>query len=167
MKTYIKQLKGSTLFKSFVGRFVLFAAGWTTLLGGQKPSEIWLVVIFLIATTVISMYSIPPGKWVLRPLGVIRFFFYFITTAVRGGWDVAKRVFLKNVPTDPEFITVKHNRDSLKTLILAWVISLQPGTTSCVIKKKKMVIHVLDKKIPVAEEIPILQRRIDEMFVEG
>lgn len=167
MKTEIKQLERGVLFKSFVGRFLFFTAGWIVLLGGQKPSEIWLVALFLTATTVISIYSIPPGKWILRPLGVIRFFFYFINTAVRGGWDVAKRVFLKRVTTDPEFITVNHYRDPLKTLILAWVISLQPGTTSCMIKKKKIVIHVLDKNIPVAEEIPILQRRIDEMFIKG
>lgn len=167
MKTDIKQLKKSVLIKSFVGRFLLFAAGWIVLLGGQKPSEIWLVALFLTATTVISIYSIPPGKWVLRPIGVIRFFFYFVTTAIRGGWDVAKRVFLKRVPTNPEFITVNHYRDPLKTLLLAWVISLQPGTTSCMIKKKKIVIHVLDKKIPVAKEIITLQRRIDGMFAEG
>jgi len=167
MKTDIKQLKKSILIKSFVGRFLLFAAGWIVLLRGQKPSEIWLVALFLTATTVISIYSIPPGKWVLRPIGVIRFFFYFVTTAIRGGWDVAKRVFLKRVPTNPEFITVNHYRDPLKTLLLAWVISLQPGTTSCMIKKKKIVIHVLDKKIPVAKEIITLQRRIDGMFAEG
>lgn len=167
MKTDIKQLNRSILFKSFVGRSVLFTAGWIVLLGGQKPSEIWLVSIFLAATTVISIYSIPPRKWGLRPLGIIRFFFFFIIATVRGGWDVSKRVFQRNVPTDPEFITVDHYSDLIKTLILAWVISLQPGTTSCVIKKKKTVIHVLDKKIPVAEEIRILKRRIDEMFVEG
>lgn len=167
MKTDIKQLKKSVLIKSFVVRFLLFSAGWIVLLGGQRPSEFWLVVLFLTSTTVISIYSIPPGKWVLRPLGTIRFFFYFIKTAVKGGWDVGKRVFLKRVPTDPEFIAVNHYRDPLKTLILAWVISLQPGTTSCMIKKKKIVIHVLDKKIPVAKEIITLQRRIDDMFAEG
>lgn len=167
MKSGIRKIKSSILFKSFIVRFALFGAGWIILLGGHKPSEIWLVVLFISATTVISIYSMPPGKWVLHPLEFIRFFFYFILTAIRGGWDVARRVFLRIVPTDPDFIAIKHNQDPLKTLILAWVISLQPGTTSCVIKKKKIVIHLLDKNISVAEEIIELQNRIDKMFIEG
>jgi multicomponent Na+:H+ antiporter subunit E len=101
----------------------------------------------------------------LRPLGVARFFPYFLITALRGGWDVARRVFFRTVPIDPDFITIEHDRDPRKTLILAWVISLLPGTASCVITEESIVVHVLDKKLPVTEEILELQNRINEMFV--
>jgi len=166
MKISFKHIWVSFSFKSFILRFAVFAAAWIILLGGQKPSEFWIVTLFLVVTTFISIYSMRPGQWVLRPLGVLRFFFYFLFTALRGGWDVAKRVFLRNVPTDPDFVTIKHKRDPLKTLILAWVISLLPGTASCVIKKKTIVVHVLDKKLPFKNEIKELQTLINEMFVE-
>lgn len=166
-KTDLDKLTKSALLRSFLGRFLFFFAGWVVLLEGKMPGDLWLVAVFLTATTAISIYSVPPGKWVFRPLGVIRFFIYFITAAVRGGWDVAKRVFLKRVPIDPAFIPVNHYRDPLKTLLLTWVISLQPGTTSCEIKDRTIVIHVLDKNIPIEQDIKKLQERIDKIFVKG
>ena len=165
MKTGIKHLKKSTLLKSFLLRFALFAAGWLVLSGDQHLSDIWFVMLCLVATTIISIYSVPPGQWNLRLLGVARFFPYFLITALRGGWDVSRRVFFRTVPVDPDFVTIKHDRDQRKTLILAWVISLLPGTASCVITEENIVVHVLDKKLPVTEEIMELQNRINEMFV--
>lgn len=167
MKNRIKNLKGSILIQSFLLRFAIFAAGWMVLVGGQKISDIWFVILFVSATTVISIYTIPPGQWLLRPLGVARFVPYFIITSLRGGWDVARRVFFRTVPIDPDFITIEHDRDPQKTLVLAWVISLLPGTASTVITGETIVVHVLDKKLPVTEEILELQNRINEMFVGG
>ncbi len=164
MKTGIKNLKSSILIQSFLLRFALLAVGWMVLSGGVDFSDIWFVMLCITATTVISIYTVPPGQWVLRPLGVIRFFPYFLITALRGGWDVARRVFFRTVPVDPGFITIEHGPDPRKTLILAWVISLLPGTASCLISERTIVVHVLDKKLPVTEEILELQNRIDEIF---
>jgi multicomponent Na+:H+ antiporter subunit E len=164
MKTGIKNLKSSTLVKSFLLRFVIFAAGWIILVGGQKVSDIVFVILFVTATTVISLYTVPPGQWRLSPLGVARFFPYFLITALRGGWDVARRVFFRTVPVDPGFVTIEHDRDSRKTMILALVISLLPGTASAVISEETIVVHVLDKTLPVTEEIRELQIRINAIF---
>lgn len=165
MKTGIKNLKSSTLIKSFFLRFAIFTAGWFILLGGLQVSDLGFVILFLTVTTVISMYSVPPGQWVISPLGVIRFLPYFLLSAIRGGWDVARRVFFRNIPIDPDFITIEHDLDPRKTLILTWIISLLPGTASTVITEKTIIVHVLDKKLPVTEEIQELQNRINRMFV--
>jgi multicomponent Na+:H+ antiporter subunit E len=159
-----KNLKRSILIQSFLLRFAIFAAGWMVLVGGQQISDIWFVILFVAATTVISIYTIPPGQWLLRPLGVARFVPYFLITALQGGWDVARRVFFRTVPIDPDFITIEHDRDPQKTLVLAWVISLLPGTASTVITEETIVVHVLDKKLPVTEEILELKNRINQMF---
>lgn len=166
-QTGIKNLKSMILLKSFLLRFAIFAAGWFVLLGGQKISDIGFVILFLLVTTVISIYSVPPGQWVISPLGVLRFFPYFLMMALRGGWDVARRVFFRNVPTDPEFVTIEHDQDSRKTLILVWVISLLPGTASSIITKENIIVHVLDKKLPVIEEIKELKKRINNLFVSN
>ncbi|TVQ88626.1 MAG: hypothetical protein EA393_08505 [Bacteroidetes bacterium] len=166
MKTGIKHLKRSILLKTFLLRFAIFAAGWLVLAGGYQITDIWFVILFLVATTVISIYTVPPGQWVLRPWGVVRFVPYFLITALRGGWDVARRVFFRTVPIDPAFITIEHDPDPRKTLVLVWIISLLPGTASAGITDETIVVHVLDKKLPVVEEIKELQNRINGMFVE-
>ena len=165
MKTGIKNLKIGALLISFLLRFALFAAGWLILVGGQQLSDLLFVVLGVSATTIISLYVVPPGQWTLNPLGVIRFVPYFLFTAIRGGWDVARRVFFRTVPIDPDFITIELDRDLRKTLILAWVISLLPGTASAVINEESIVVHVLDKRLPVTEEIQELQKRINKMFL--
>ncbi len=166
MKNSTKNLKGRLLIQSFLLRFALFGAGWMVLVGGQKLSDIGFVILFVAATTVFSMYTIPPGQWLLRLPGVVRFVPFFLITALRGGWDVAKRVFFRTVPINPGFITIEHDRNPQKTLVLALVISLLPGTASTDITGENIVVHVLDKKLPVTEEIRELQIRIDAMFVE-
>jgi multicomponent Na+:H+ antiporter subunit E len=136
------------------------------LLRGDHLSDIWFVVLFIAATTAISIYTVPPGQWVLRPLGIVRFFPFFLITALRGGWDVARRVFFRTVPVDPDFINIEHDEDWRKTLILVWIISLLPGTASTVITEDTIVVHVLDKKQPVEQEIQELKKRINDIFVE-
>jgi multicomponent Na+:H+ antiporter subunit E len=163
METGNKNLKTSIFIKGFLLRFVLFTGGWLILVGGQ-PGDIWFVILGITTTTFISLYAVPPGIWLFRPLGIIRFFPYFLLTAIRGGWDVARRVFFRTIPIDPDFITIPHDKDERKTLLLAWIISLLPGTASCVIREETIVVHVLDKKLPVTEEILELQKRINEMF---
>ncbi|MCC5814008.1 MAG: Na+/H+ antiporter subunit E [Leptospira sp.] len=163
-KTSIKNLNKIILIKSILTRFILFGLGWIVLLEGEKPEDIWFVVGLLAVTTTISIYSMPPGRWILRPKGFLRFSTFFFITALRGGWDVARRAYSKTVPTNPEFITIPNNPDPLKNLILSWVISLLPGTASCEIGTSSIIIHVLDKNIPVEEEIQQLQTLIDNMF---
>ncbi len=165
MKTGIKNIKTSTLIKGIILRFVIFSAGWLVLIGGPNVSDVWFVVLCILATTIISIYVIPPGQWMLSPLGVVRFLPYFLITAIRGGWDVARRVFFKTIPIDPDFITIEHDPDPQKTLVLAWVISLLPGTASTDITEESIVVHVLDKKLPVADEIQELKTRIDQLFI--
>ncbi|MFO8002201.1 MAG: hypothetical protein R6U46_13225, partial [Marinilabilia sp.] len=52
-----------------------------------------------------------------------------------------------------------------KTLILVWIISLLPGTASTAITGETIIVHVLDKNLPVVREIQELKSRINEMFV--
>jgi multicomponent Na+:H+ antiporter subunit E len=164
IKHRIRNVKGRVLLRSFILRFAIFSAAWLILIGGQQLSDIVFVILFLALTTVMSIYSVTPGEWDFSLLGIIRFFPYFIITALRGGWDVARRVFFRTIPIDPDFITIQHDRHPQKTLILAWIISLLPGTASCVITEDTIVVHVLDKRLPVREEIQELQKRINAMF---
>lgn len=137
------------------------------MLRGNHLSDIWFVVLFIAATTAISIYTVPPRQWVFRPLAVVRFFPFFLITALRGGWDVARRVFFRTVPIDPDFITIEHDQDRRKTLILVWIISLLPGTASTGITEDTIIVHVLDRKQPVEQEIQELKKRINKILVDS
>lgn len=160
----MKKLKRRTLLTSFIRRFLIFAAAWLVLFGGLQMDDLWFVLHFVAAATAISMYTVLPGQWGLRPLQVVLFFPYFIVTAVRGGWDVARRVFLPKLPIDPGFINIQHDHDQRKTLMLVLIINLLPGTASSVITDDTIIVHVLDQKLPVVREIEELKVRIDKMF---
>jgi len=135
------------------------------LFGGLQMDDLWFVLLFVAAATAISMYTVLPGQWGLRPLQVLLFFPYFIVTAIRGGWDVARRVFHRTVPIDPDFVHIDHDHDQRKTLMLVLIISLLPGTASSVITDDSIIVHVLDQKLPVVREIEELKVRIDKMFL--
>lgn len=165
MQTNLKKLKWPALLFSFLRRFLVFAAGWLVLFGGLEMSDLWFVILVVAASSAISMYTVPPGQWGLRPLEVVRFFPFFMLTALRGGWDVARRVFYRTVPIDPGFISIENHWDTRRTLVLVWIISLLPGTASTVITEDTIIVHVLDQKLPVAEEIQELKIRINKMFL--
>ncbi|MCC5839513.1 MAG: Na+/H+ antiporter subunit E [Opitutales bacterium] len=163
MNTLVQYTKSVFSPGAFLVRLLLFAAGWFILVGGQT-SDLWFVLLVLLLTTLISLYCVPPGQWRLRPLGVLAFLPYFFITAMRGGWDVARRAYHPGaVSVDPGFLTVSVSDDMRQTLLLAWIISLLPGTASCEIKDRTLLVHVLDKKLPVEAEIADLQKRIARM----
>jgi multicomponent Na+:H+ antiporter subunit E len=148
---------------AFLLRLLLFSGGWFILVSG-RASDLWFVILVLLLTTLISLYCVPPGHWKFRPLGILAFIPYFFITAMRGGWDVAKRAYQPEaVSVDPGFIEVPIQEDIRQTLLLAWIISLLPGTASCEIKDRTLLVHVLDKKLPVEAEIADLQKRIARM----
>jgi len=165
MKNGNKNVKIRALLKCFFLRFAVLAAGWMIYVGELQLGDIWFVILFIAATTIISMYTIPPGQWVFRFMGVVRFIPFFFYMALLGGLDVSRRVFYRKVPVDPDFVTFDHGPNPQKTMILALVISLLPGTASTIINDDNIVVHVLDKNRPIAQEIQKLKVRINDMFV--
>lgn len=147
---------------AFFIRLLVFGGGWLILTGGQI-SDLWFVVLILLLTTALSLFCVPPGQWKLRPLAVLGLLPYFLITALRGGWDVARRAFYRRIPIDPGFITIHLDDDHRRTLLLVWIISLLPGTASCEIEGSSLIVHVLDKNLPVASELEALQRRLEKV----
>lgn len=166
MNTDTKSLDRKVYFISFLKRLAFFTGGWFIFLGGPELGDLWLAILIIIITTVASILAVPPRQWVLSPLGLALFFPYFIIASLRGGWNVGRRVFFKTVSVDPTFLTIEHDRHPQKTLVLAWVISMLPGTVSCQIKDGTIEVHVLDKNLPVVEDIEDLKIRINGIFAK-
>lgn len=140
-------------------RFALFCVGWLILTQG-KLSDITFVVLLLAGTTAISLWTIPPRDWRLRPAGLICFAPCFLRTALRGGVDVARRVVPARMPIDPAFITVTVDVSEKQKMLLILVVSLLPGTAVCGIEGNRLVVHCLDQSLPVEAGIRDLCSRI-------
>lgn len=147
-------------------RLSLFFAGWLVLTQG-KLSDLGFVALLLAATTAISLWSVPPTPrgWRLHPIHLARFFPYFLWCALRGGFDVARRVFPANMPIDPAFVRVTVSASPRQKFLLALTVSLLPGTASCEIVDETLIVHCLDRGMPIDAEIHDLCERIKRVVV--
>ncbi len=154
-------IPASTWVSAAAVRFAMFFAGWLVLTQG-KLSDLVFVALLLAATTAISLWSVPPTAklWRVHPVHLVAFFPYFLWCALRGGFDVARRVFPVKMPIDPTFVHVPVSASRRQKYLLALVVSLLPGTASCEIVGDTLVVHCLDRSLPVADEIKDICARI-------
>ena len=161
MKT-TSPISAATWACSAVLRLALFFVGWIILTQGQL-TDLAFVIILLVTTTAISLWSVPPGDWRIHPLQALRFAPWFLWTALRGGADVARRVFRARMPIQPGFVTVHIEASPKQKLLLALVVSLLPGTASCEILDNELVVHSLDLGLPVETDVLDLCTRIQRV----
>ncbi len=143
-------------------RLTLFLIGWIILTQGQL-TDLAFVGILLVTTTAMSLWTVPPGAWRIHPLQALRFAPWFLWTALRGGADVARRVFRARMPIHPGFVTVNIEASPKQKLLLALVVSLLPGTASCEISDNKLIVHALDLGLPVEADVLDLCTRIQRV----
>jgi multicomponent Na+:H+ antiporter subunit E len=140
-------------------RLAAFFGVWMILTQGRL-SDLAFVVPLLAATAAISLWSVPPRQWRIRPSGVLRFAPWFLWAAIRGGVDVARRVFPARMPIDPAYVTVAIDASANQRLLLALTVSLLPGTATCRISDDRLLVHCLDQNQAVEAEIQDLSARI-------
>lgn len=145
--------------RSLLLRVAFFAILWWVLSGGRMD-DLWLAVL-CIAAAVWATYWVRPWEgWKLRPIGLLIFVPFFLWHAIRGGIDVALRAFHPRLPLDPGFIEYPLSGSDAQSLVLAWTVSLLPGTASVQLEQGSLKVHVLDQGLPVREDLERLDRRI-------
>ncbi len=147
--------------------FLLFSCLWLVLAEGSL--EDWYVgLVTVLGATWASLTLGPkqPLSWSL--VGAIKFFPYFLLESVRGGWDVAKRVFHPRLPVDPGLMDYHFRlQGEFPRVFTCWVISLFPGTACVGYSKDKATLHVLDLTLPNAQRLADLERRVGAIFGES
>lgn len=152
-------IPGKTWLSAAAIRLAAFFGVWMVLTQGRL-SDLAFVVPLLAATAAISLWSVPPRQWRIHPLGALRFAPWFLWNALRGGADVARRVFPARMPIEPAFVTVPVVASANQRLLIALTVSLLPGTATCRISGDRLLVHCLDRSLPVEAEIEDLCARI-------
>jgi multicomponent Na+:H+ antiporter subunit E len=152
------KLPGRTA-RSIAVRAAGFAALWWVLAEGRLEDP-WIAVVCLGIALAVSLRLLPPGTWPFRPRGLIGFIPFFLLRSVQGGIDVAHRAFRPAMPLHPEIVTHRLRGSPLQAILLAWIVSLLPGTASVRLDRNVLHVHVLDSKLPIRKNLRDLERRV-------
>lgn len=136
---------------------------WLVLTGGESAS--WLVGVPVVLA----------AAWLWLRLGgrAIRFqaaalpalVLFFVRYSVKGGWDVAKRVFSRAGNLRPELVPFDTKLpEGPARILLINCISLMPGTATVDREEGHLRLHVLDVSQPHELDIRALERLIARLF---
>ncbi len=126
-------------------RTAVAAVLWVVLTEGDvRDAWIGAAVSFLAAFA--SYLPVPAGRLPrVRLPGLLRFIRYFFVQSWRGGWDVSRRALKVSMPVQPGFQTCRLELACRRNrVLLAWVVSLLPGTASVGLEEDRLTIHLLN-----------------------
>ncbi|MFE7631788.1 Na+/H+ antiporter subunit E [Kocuria sp. NPDC057446] len=145
-------------------RGALLGLLWWVFTEGDSPGWYYGVVACA-AALVLSLRLSPPaapgGHLLSRAGHTVRLVLWFLVHSVLGGIDVSRRILARRVDVHPEVqrhplrLEPGHQRQ-----VALAMVSLMPGTLMVSMAEDTALIHVLDARIPVAENWDALQRRI-------
>lgn len=102
-----------------------------------------------------------------RVVPLLRFMPYFAVQSVRGGFDVALRALRGRRAVAPAFIEYETRiRSPAVRAFYVNAVSLLPGTFSARLSGDRILVHALHERLPVAELLGELERRIRAVFPE-
>lgn len=147
-----------------VVRGAAFAFLWWAFVEGDAKGW-WVGLIGVAVALAVSLALVPPMQAMVRPFAALRFGAYFVHQSFLGGVDVARRAFDPRSPIDPGVFEceLRYPAGAIPVLV-ADTLSLLPGTVGAGFHDGKLVVHVLDRNLPLHERLDTLEARIDGMF---
>lgn len=153
----------SSMMQAIVFRAACFGLAWWTLTGGT--SKTWMLGMIVVGLTVaLSIYLMPPGGGVaLRALpGFIAF---FIQNSIRGGVQVAMMAVSPRPALSPAMLEMTLRLpDETSRVFLACTLNLLPGTLSAGLEGDRLVLHVLNREMPIEAEVRMAEERIARLL---
>ncbi|HRH80926.1 MAG TPA: Na+/H+ antiporter subunit E [Thiobacillaceae bacterium] len=148
-------------------RGTAFALVWWVLAEGRADS--WGVgVVSVAAALAASLYLAPPGAGRLSPTGLLGFAGFFLAQSFKGGVQVAVRAFRPAMDLAPALVDVPVALpDGLPRVLLVNTLNLLPGTVSVRLAGDRLRLHVLDARLPIAEEVRQAEARIACLWRTG
>ncbi len=128
---------------SVASRTVAFGAIWLVLTGASADGLVF-GALAVPAAVWLSLSLLPPSHR-LGLLRLIAFLPQFLWGSVKGGVDVAWRVFMPRIPIAPGWIVVPVNLPDAARVALGAALSLMPGTLVAGVQDGKLLVHALDR----------------------
>ena len=147
-----------------VRRALIFMLVWWALAEGSLDR--WPFALAMVAlATFLSLALLPPPPWRLRWQALPAFVLFFFHQALLGGFDVAWRALHPQLPIKPGFSHHPLQPKPLAArLLLAWTVSLLPGTLSVEIEPDSLEVHSLNTDLS-DQALIALETKIDALFV--
>lgn len=144
--------------------FLLLGLLWWVLAQGDADSWVIGLPTVLFATFVSLRFS-AASAWSWRWYGSLRFLPLFSYSSLKGGVDVASRAFRPTLPLAPELMDYSLRlREGTPRVFFANVVSLLPGTLSADIRGDTLVVHVLDRNLPMLEQLRGIEVAVARLF---
>ncbi len=137
---------------------------WWIISGGAVES--WWIGVSAIALAVCVSIMLDGGdRQAVRPVALLRFIPYFLFESVRGGVDVARRAFSRNMPLAPAFLNYPLRLPAGRPQVFfANTVSLLPGTLGAGLSDQALNIHMLDHTSVSLAELNRLEQRVATIF---
>jgi multicomponent Na+:H+ antiporter subunit E len=160
----LNQTGDSILWRAVLLRAGLLAGLWAVLTGGAPSSWIIGAPVVLAGALVCRVLPVPPSsRWTVG--GTLRFSIFFIAQSLWSGVDVARRAFDPRRPWAPRLITYSFTQlTGPSRVFFANAVSLLPGTLSADLREDTLLVHALDHRQPVVDELRILEGRVAVLF---
>lgn len=144
-------------------RGAAFAALWWVLSEGR--ADAWGVgAVSVLLATAASLRLAPPGALRVSFVGLLGFLGFFLVQSARGGLQVASRA-LGRLDLAPALLDVPVTLpEGPARVLLVNTLNLLPGTVCVRLRGDRLCLHVLDRRLPIAEEVRETEARIARML---
>jgi multicomponent Na+:H+ antiporter subunit E len=147
-------------------------AGWAAFLtvvwwalAGNAAADWRVAPIAVAAALWVALRHARPAGTRLAPAGLLRFLPFFLWQSLHGGVDVVRRAFDPRLPLAPAFIAYDLRLPPGPPRIwFANTVSLLPGTLSARLGEDRLLVHVLDHRLPVRADLAVVERRVGAVF---
>ena len=150
--------------RTLLWRGLLLGGLWWLLVGNELDS--WVIGVPSVVAAVwasAALRGMEPSR--LSLVGLAQFIPFFLWHSLRGGVDVARRLFQRRMPLQPSLIHYQtQHLQGRARLFFVNIVSLLPGTLSTQFDTQGMTVHVLDDTLPVADELAALEAQVAKMF---
>jgi multicomponent K+:H+ antiporter subunit E len=140
----------------------LIAGIWLLLQGSLEPVHwLWGLLLGLVLPWLAHDFIDAPATPVRAVAVMLRLMARVLLDIVRANLTVARIVLDPRRQPKPAWIPVQHGlRDPRAVVLLAAIITMTPGTVSCVIdeERRRILVHALDPGDPAAVAAEILER---------
>ena len=145
-------------------RALFFSSVWLILSKADPDSWPFAIPSILIATWVSALLAVPNSQ-IFRPAILLAYTPYFAWKSLVSGVDVMVRVLHPALPIQPGLIyyTLSPGHESARVL-LANCVTMLPGTISAQISDDQLVIHTLDKNMPIEATVNKLEKMVTDIF---
>ena len=148
-----------------VRRTIGFSLVWWGAAEGSLAA--WpLAVLAVTAAVAVSLRLLPPGRFAVPPVAsLLRFILFFISQSFRGGVQVSRLALQRHPQLHPAILALPVSLPpGLPRMLLTGTLGLMPGTLGVRLEDTFLYLHVLDRRMPIAEETEHLAAHIARLF---